>query len=533
VKIKLKTMTIKINKSTLTFFKIIFFFIVLPFSALLFQSLNTQAENLVVKHSVVSKNSSFLITDYGAIGDGETICTASIQLAIDACTKAGGGKVVFPPGKYLSGTIVLKSNVELHFEQNAILLGSTHHKDYPLQPLSKYRSHKDQLGGFYALIYADGTNNIAITGNGTIDGQGKLQKPRKNPKARDIDGRPRNLLLISCKNIRIDGIHFRNSGVWNQHYLNCEDVIISNITVYNHSNRNNDGIDIDGCRRVILANSIFDSDDDGITLKSTGATPCEDIAISNCVVSSFCNAIKAGTESTGGFKNISISNCVIKPSASKEEPVFNTPEIGIAGLALIIVDGGTMEGITVNNLTINGTMAPIYIRLGNRARPHTAGAPVPEVGKVHNISISNVVAYNAGSWGSSITGIPGFPVENISLNNIQLFTEGGVKKENFNVAVKENEKGYPQPTTWRNLPAYGLFIRHAKNISINNLMLGTTAPDIRVPIVANDVFGLQIKNCQLSGKNPERPFVSGKLVKQLDIERPLGWTGDELILLKE
>jgi polygalacturonase len=526
-------MTIKINRPLSPFFRIILFYIVLIFVAFLFQTTNIQAKNSGKKQTIVSENNLFRITDYGAVGNGETICTDAIQSAIDACAKAGGGKVVFPNGKFLSGTIVLKSNVELHFEQNATLLASTHHKDFPLQPLPKYRSHKDQLGGFYALVYAEGADNIAITGNGTIDGQGKLQKPRENPKASDIDGRPRNILLISCKNIRIDGIHLRNSGVWNQHYLNCEDVRINNISVYNHSNRNNDGIDIDGCRRVVLANSIFDSDDDGITLKSTGAAPCEDIVISNCVVSSFCNAIKAGTESTGGFRNISISNCVVKPSVSKEEPVFKTPKTGITGLSLMIVDGGTMEGITVNNLTINGTMAPIYIRLGNRARPHTAGAPVPAVGKVRNISISNVVAYGAGSWGSSITGIPGFPVENISLNNIQLFTAGGVKADNFNPIVKEDEKGYPQPTTWENLPAYGLFIRHVKNILVTGLMVGTTAPDMRVPIVADDVTGLQIKNCQLSGKNPKRPFITGKAVKQFDIKKPLGWSGDKLILFKE
>ncbi|MCK5853495.1 glycoside hydrolase family 28 protein, partial [bacterium] len=337
---------------------------------------------------------NFYVVEYGAVGDGVTLDTDAIQFAVDVCAEAGGGKVILTPGKYLSGTIILKNNVELHLEKNATLLGSTRHEDYPIQPLPKYRSHKDQLGGFHALIYAEGAENISLTGNGTIDGQGKYQMPREDPEpaAGDINGRPRNILFISCKNIVVDGLHLKNSGVWNQHYLNCEDVKITNISVYNHSNRNNDGIDIDGCRRVVLSNSIIDSDDDGITLKSTGAAPCEDIVISNCIVSSFCNAIKAGTESSGGFRNISISNCVVKPSISKEKPFFKTPEIGITGLSLIIVDGGTMEGITVNNLTIYGTKAPIYIRLGNRARRYTAGIPEPGVGRVSNISISNVVA---------------------------------------------------------------------------------------------------------------------------------------------
>src|SRR5690606_11135092 len=116
----------------------------------------------------------------------------------------------------------------------------------------------------------------------------------------------------------------------------------------NHTNRNNDAVDIDGSRRVVISNSIFDTDDDGITLKSTGFAPTEDVTISNCVVSSFCNAIKAGTESYGGFRNISISNCIIKPSRSKSKPFFNTPRIGITGISLEIVDGGTMEGVTIS-----------------------------------------------------------------------------------------------------------------------------------------------------------------------------------------
>jgi hypothetical protein len=490
---------------------------------------------LTISQTVMADNNKyneFYVVDYGAIADGTTINSKSIQSAIDACSDAGGGKVIFTPGKYLSGTIIMKDNVELNLQKNATLLASTNHEDFPLQPLPKYRSHKDQLGGFYALIYAEGAENISLTGNGTIDGQGKQQKSRENPVAGDIDGRPRNILLISCKNIRVEGIHMRNSGVWNQHYLNCEDLMINNISVYNHSNRNNDGIDIDGCRRVVVANSIFDSDDDGLTLKSTGPAACEDIVITNCVVSSFCNAIKAGTESSGGFKNISISNCVVKPSISPEEPFFHTPRVGITGLSLMIVDGGTMEGITVNNLSIRGTMTPIYIRLGNRARRYTAGIDSPMVGKVRNISINNVVAYDAGSWGVSITGLSGNPVQNISLSNIQLFTKGGVKKGEFNDTVSEDEKGYPQPTVWKNLPAFGFFIRHAEGVSITNFTIGLQAPDVRVPIIAEDVTGLRLEGCRLDNAIDSKPFVIAKGIEDYLIKKPLGWSGKGTDLIK-
>ena len=315
--------------------------------------------------------------------------------------------------------------MELHFEQNAILLRSPDLEDYPVQPTPEYRSLRDK-NGHRALIYARNADNIALSGNGTIEGQGQLQDVRVVGNLRS-----KNIMFISCKNIQVEGLHINNSAFWNQHYLNCEDVIVRNISVNNYCNANNDAIDIDGCRRFVLSGCIFDTDDDRLTLKSTGSASTEDVVITNCVISSFCNAIKAGTESIGGFRNITISNCVIKPSVSEEKPWFDSPRIGITGLSFVIVDGGTMEGINVNNITIYGTMAPIYIRLGNRARSYTEGVPKPGVGKVHNINLSNIVAYGAGSWGSSLTGIPGNPVRNISLNNVQLFTSGGVTQGDF------------------------------------------------------------------------------------------------------
>ncbi|HEY4197103.1 MAG TPA: glycosyl hydrolase family 28 protein, partial [Mucilaginibacter sp.] len=256
------------------------------------------------------KAQDFLITDFGAKAGTDFTNTIAINKAIETCAGRGGGKVIIPAGIFKSGTVLMKAGVELYLEPGAILLASTDLKDFPVQPQPRYRSQKDP-GGWRALIYANEVSGITIKGSGTIDGNGALQNPDPGSKFRsDLDGRPRNILFISCKEITVEGIHMLNSGIWNQHYLNCEDVMVDRINVYNHSNRNNDGIDIDGCRRFTLSNSIFDTDDDGIVLKSTGPAGCEDIVISNCIVSSFCNAIKTGTESTGGFKNISISNCV-------------------------------------------------------------------------------------------------------------------------------------------------------------------------------------------------------------------------------
>ena len=466
----------------------------------------------------------FLITDFGARPGQANLNTKAINSAIMACTKDGGGRVIVPPGVFRSGTLVLQDNVQLYLESGAVLLASTDLNDFPLQPRPDYRSQKDP-GGWHALIYASGVFNISINGYGTIDGNGALQRPDPNSNFHgDLDGRPRNILFISCQNVHIEGIKMLNSGIWNQHYLNCEDVTVDKIDVYNHANRNNDGIDIDGCRRFLLSNSRFDTDDDGIVLKSTGFAGCEDVVITNCIVSSFCNAIKTGTESTGGFKNISISNCVIKPSRSHNR--ISGTDMGIAGISLEIVDGGKMDGVTISNITIEGTECPIFVRLANRARKYIKEAPIPPVGTMRNIVISNIVAYHTGNDCSSITGIPGHDIENISLSNLQLFNIGGVKAAEFQNdpdKVKEEEKGYPQPTLWGVLPSSALFIRHAANVQIRGLILSSEQTDERVPIIATDVNGVMITDVNTIVNSGALVFFKGKRVSYYKVYRPLGW----------
>ena len=444
------------------------------------------------------------ITNYGAVGNGKDICTGSIQMAINAAHDGGGGRVLIPAGNFASGTIILKSNVEIYLARGARLLGSTNYDDYPQQPQSKYRSQKDD-GGWYSLIYAEGSENIAISGSGTIDGQGSHHAGRADAPAGDRDGRPRNVLLISCKKINVSGITLTSSATWNQHYLDCEDLTVDNIKVYNHSNRNNDGIDIDGCRNVILTNSTFDSGDDAIVLKSTGLAPCENIVINNCIASSFCNGIKMGTESTGGFRNINISNCIIRPSVhpEKPEPNRNPDAIGITGLSLEIVDGGVMEGISVNNLTIEGTKCPVYVRLAGRLRKHRVDAPEPTMGRMSNISINNITAYGSANYACSVTGVPGYKIEHIKLSNFNIVQQGGLKEGEYLATlddVEEKVKAYPQPTNWHNLPVSGLFIRHVDNITVSNFSIDTDEPDPRPIFMAHDVNGLIIKDVQV-GEN--------------------------------
>ncbi|MHC4167473.1 MAG: glycoside hydrolase family 28 protein, partial [Planctomycetota bacterium] len=313
------------------------------------------------------------VRDCGAKADGKTLCTSAIQKAIDQCSKDGGGTVYLAPGTFLSGTIYMKTGVTLRLDAGSTLLGSKDLKDYP-PTVQAFRSYTDNYTD-KSLIYAEKAERIAIIGSGTIDGQGgSFKGPYKV--------RPYTIRFIECRNITVEDITLRNSPMWMQHYLACDDVRISGVTVRSRVNNNNDGINIDSCRRVVISDCNISSGDDAIVLKSTSARICRDVTVSNCVVSSRCNGLKMGTESNGGFKNIVMTGCAI----------YDTR---LAGVALEIVDGGTMDRVVVSNITMDKIGAPIFLRLGNRARRFRKDTEKPGVGAMRNITISNIEATGA------------------------------------------------------------------------------------------------------------------------------------------
>jgi len=415
----------------------------------------------------------------GATPNGSGLCTLALQKAIDLCHENGGGTVVIPAGRFITGTVRLRSFVALELQHGAVLLGSTRSEDYPRQPVPQYRSLNDD--GFRALIYAEGEENIGLYGQGCIDGQGA----NFGTQGTDHDGRPRLIQFVSCREVRVEGLRLRNSALWMQHYLNCENVQIRGLNVWNHANHNNDMIDIDGCRQVTIADCIGDSDDDGITLKSTGLAPCENVAISNCVVSSHCNALKCGTESAGGFRNIVFANCVVKPSAEKKK-INGRPE-GISGIALELVDGGILEGVTISNIAIEGTMAAIFVRLGSRGRGPTKGAARLPVGILRNVRISNVLARGVGSIGSSITGLPEHHLEDVTLTGIRIELAAAAEGPAGAKSVPEKPTSYPEARMWGPLPAYGFFVRHATRVRFFDVTVVPAAGERRPRIVAEDV----------------------------------------------
>lgn len=454
------------------------------------------------------------VKDFGAIGDGKTLETNALQKAIDECSVLGG-TVYFPSGRYLTGSLELKSNVRIYISAGAIILGSTNISDYK-EFIPKMKSYNDAFLK-HSIFYAEKAENISIRGEGIIDGQGSAFQVTTREKPERYKNRPYVIRFVECKNVKIENITMQNSAMWMQQYLACQDLFIRGIRVYNHANQNNDMMDIDGCKNVIISDCIGDTDDDGITLKSTSFSITENVVITNCVISSHCNAVKLGTESHGGFRNITISNIVIKPSIDTE-PIYGHPK-GISGITLGMVDGGILEGVTISNIRIEGTHVPIYMRLGNRARKFYDEQPEPGVGIFKDVLISNVIATDVQSpIGCSITGIPGYYIDNVSLDNISIEFPGGGTIEDSEKIIPELEDHYPESTKWGNLPSFGFFIRHVKNISLNNLEFRIKNSDARPATICDDVQRLTISGLKTDSDLQAKKVISFNNVSDATIE---------------
>ncbi len=424
---------------------------------------------------------------FGAKPDGVTLCTLPIQEAIDACATTGGGTVRLAGGRFLSGTLYLRSHVFIEIDAGATLLGSTNIAHYPAN-ISGIQSYTDNYVD-KSLIAGENLQDTGLIGRGLIDGQGSKFgfKRRMPPFEKD---RPYLIRLVNCQDVIVEGLRLEDSAMWMQHYLGCERVTVRNIHVWNYKNQCSDGIELDGSRDCIVSGSIFESDDDGITLKSTFEKPCENIIISDCIVRSHCNAIKMGTESNGGFINITITNCIVT-SPPGDITVVNGISRGQSGIALEIVDGGQLENITISNISIHGVTTPIFLRLGDRARPFKAGM-TPPVGSFRDVVITNIVATEVGKIGCSITGLPDHPIRNVSLSNLNLSFEGGGTADLVTKKVPELSKDYPECTMFGELPAYGFYCRHVNGLRFSNIQLNTATPDLRHAIIFDDVKDLAL-----------------------------------------
>lgn len=439
----------------------------------------------------------FNVRHYGAVGDGATLDTAAINRAIDAGTADGGGVVYVPPGIYLVGTIVLKSNVTLYLEAGATLLGSTKIADYT--PFGATPEQGD--ANRRHLIFAQDADNVTLAGPGQIDGQGPAfwvpsgRKPLPPEEEwRDVAAHvskalPRASPLLEffrCRNLRIEGVRIENAQGWTLRPIDCDNVVIRGISIKNPIiGSNTDGIDPTCCHNVFISDCVIDTGDDAICLKSENPYGGElrvskNITITNCVLTTCCNGLKFGTATHGGFENIAFTNSVIYNEA------VGLKSRVIAGIAIEMVDGGWVEGVTISNIRMQRVRTPIFIRRGNR-RPRADGTP----GTVRGIMIENVHA-TGSILTSSITGLPGFEVEDVTLSNVRIDSEEVGTAEWAARSIPELAPNYPEARMFGRLPAYGLYCRHVQGLRVRGLDVRPTPSEARPLLVADDVSELEV-----------------------------------------
>ncbi|MDR3626536.1 MAG: glycosyl hydrolase family 28 protein [Ignavibacteriaceae bacterium] len=441
------------------------------------------------------------ILRFGAKSDGKTINTKFIQKAIDKCTADGGGTVVVPFGTFVTGMLELKDNVTLKMEKGSVIQSSIDIKDFPT------RWQRDKC-----LISMNKVSNVSIIGEGTLDGRGD-----KFTVANEAPDRPFVVFVQESKNIHIADVTLKNAARWTLRLLGNEHVFIRGVTIYSQMNYNNDGIDIDS-KDVVVSDCIINCDDDAICLKSDSTGICENVVVTNCIIRSNRNFIKFGTSSFGGFRNIAISNITMDVPFESHLTNWNKRILGVSdsitgitGIVLEIVDGGQMDRVTISNISMNGVQSPIFIRLGRRTRP---------VGSLKNVLISNVVAKTSSLIPSIITAVPGSFIENVTFRDIIVYAKGGGNLEQATRDVIENEKGYPENRMFGdNLPGYGLYIRHAKNIVLDNVQFFLTEPDYRSAIYLDDAHDVRIRNFKADKPEGTQPLIYQIRSSEIDSDK--------------
>jgi polygalacturonase len=460
------------------------------------------------------------IATFGAKPDGKTQNRDAINKAIETVAAAGGGTVEVPPGKWVTGSIQLRSNVTLHLQRGAVLEASSEASAYDAAEPNPSDKFQDFGHSHFhnSLIWGENLENIAITGGGRISG---TALGRERGAAGD-----KTIALKLCRNVTLRDFQILNGGHFGILATGVDNLTIDNIMI----DTNRDGMDIDSCKNVRISNSSINSpNDDAITFKGShalgAARVSENVTITNCLVSGFeigslldatykrtvqkapdrdgpTGRIKIGTESEGDFRNFTISNVV-----------FDTAR----GLAFESVDGAHIEDIAVSNVTMrNVSNAPLFIRLGARMRA-PEGTPI---GSIKRVIINNVTAYDADPrYASIISGIPGHDVEDVKLSNIRLQYRGGLTLDDaakqpaglvnsfFYRATggvpprqpyetPEREKEYPEPSMFGILPASGFFIRHANGVELNDVDVSYSKEDKRPAFVLDTVSHIALENCK-------------------------------------
>jgi polygalacturonase len=456
----------------------------------------------------------FDVRKYGATGDGKTLDTVAVNKAIEAAAAVGGGVVLFPAGMYLCFSIRLKSQVHLHLEQGSAIVAAESPKPGETtgynggvydaaEPKTAWDAYQDYGHNHWhnSLIWGEDIHDVSITGPGLIYGKGLsfgagrmargnypiyvAEQPGVGNKA---------IAMKNCYNVLLRDFAMLKGGHFCLLLTGVDNLTIDNLKI----DTDRDGMDIDCCQNVRVSNCTVNSPwDDGICPKSSYALgyarATRNMTITNCWVSGYyqlgtvldgtfkkfapdarvprTGRIKCGTEANGGYINITISNCVFE---------------GCQGYALESVDGALLEDVTITNTTLRDLVSgPLFMRLGARLR---GPKETTKVGTLKRILVSNLSCFNAPLRVSSVlSGIPGYPIEDVKLSNIYIETVGGATAEAAQVQPPEYENKYPEPQMFGAMPASGFFMRHMRNVELSHVEVANTTPDARPAFYLTDV----------------------------------------------
>jgi len=431
--------------------------------------------------------------------------TRRIQQSIDACAEQGGGRVVLCAGVYRCGTIFLRSGVTLHLEKGAVLLGSTDIKDYDTSRSFEGGARVNN-GVATALIFAEKSDRIGITGEGVIDGNGeafweKNDSPPDWVEARKPIGmwipgfgtktrlRPRALvLLVECDGVRIEGVTLRCSPAWTLHLLACTQVVIRGMTLRGAVHGSNtDGVDLDGCSDVLMEDCDIETGDDALCLKNTNTwglrRPSRRITARRCRLASTTHGFTIGTETQEDFEDITLTDSSIEKSGE-----WRT----LTGIGLSILDGAAIRGVHIENVTVSDSIAPIQLRLGNSGR----GQAVRKPGEISGLTLKRITIRRA--FGNCIiAGLAGHPLKDVALRQVTLEFDVPVATSTVMADVPDLEAEFPPMEVWRFLPAHGFYCRHVDGLELTDLTVKAPAAERRPALMFKDIEGLKTDNVRL------------------------------------
>ena len=423
------------------------------------------------------------ITEFGAVPDGETLCTAAISEAIDKVSAAGGGYVIVPPGTFLTGGFILKSNVYLWLEPGSLLLASMRAEDFSIVSETGRR--------YNTMILAEYAENCGVIGEGTINlRRNKLGYTKEH-------GRPNTIYLKKCKNVNIRGVSLLGTGGFCIFSIYCVDIKFDSLTINSEDCENGDGIDFCGSKNVTISNCNIRTGDDAIGLKTSDPEePCENFSITNCVLSSSWAGIRLGPETCGDMKNITVSNCVFNDCSD--------------GMKVQLCDSYLMQDLTFSNLNMVNVKRPLFFTLNSHSMSGRSDGTRPTPGIFRRVLISNVMAHiieTPHDWFENqvvICGIPDAVISDVMIENMHVLNVGGGKADDGrSVELPEFIQYGPRyPDVLYGYPPYPsscMYIKNAARIRMVNCVFETIAPDERHAVAAENVDGLLM--CQNESRN--------------------------------